>query len=89
MCNPHGGQHHSDPASLPYSLYRTAPLSGTPAAFHMAGPPQYSGRLDEGLRSMLQVLPTKSDIEALILRIEEAHSHDMHEVKVEVHSLST
>lgn len=34
----------------------------------------------------LQALPTKSDIEALILRIKEAHSRDIQEVKAELHA---
>lgn len=54
----------------------------------MAGPSQYSGRLEEELHSMLQVLPTRSDIEALILCIEAAHSRDMAVVRTELHSLT-
>lgn len=37
---------------------------------------------------MLQALPTKTYIEALILCIEDAHSRDMQEVSAEMHSLS-
>lgn len=66
-------------------------LSGTPAAFltDMAGPSQYSGRLEEDLRTMLQALPTRSDIEALMLCIEEAHSRDIVEVRTELHWMQT
>lgn len=37
---------------------------------------------------MLQALPMKADIEALILRIEEAHSRDITEVRSDLHSLT-
>lgn len=37
---------------------------------------------------MLQALPMRADIEALILRIEEAHSRDLREVRTELHSLT-
>lgn len=65
-------------------------LQDTPAAFRseMAGPSQQTSSLLEDLRSILQALPTKADIEALVSRIEEAHSHDIQEVKEEVQSLA-
>lgn len=44
--------------------------------------------MPDDLRAILQALPTKSNIEALILRIEEAHSRDIQEVKAELHTLS-
>lgn len=65
-------------------------ISGTPAIFHtdMAGPSQCPGHLEDDLRAMLQALNTKSDIETLILHIEEAHSRAIQEVKAELHPLS-
>lgn len=48
---------------------------------------QPSGVSDD-IREILQALPTKSDIEALILRIEEAHSRDIQEVRGDLHALT-
>lgn len=49
--------------------------------------PRSSGVPDD-IRAILQSLPTKSDIEGLILRIEEAHSRDIQEVRADLHTLT-
>lgn len=49
--------------------------------------PRLIGMPDD-LRSILQSLPTKADIEGLILRIEEAHSRDIQEVRADLHTLT-
>lgn len=86
--------------TAPYKPYPASPtpsteldsITETPAAFRpdVAEPSHSfsSGCTDEDICAMLQAIPTKSDIEALILRIEKAHSCDMQEVKAEVYSLS-
>lgn len=38
-------------------------------------------------RADLEILPTRADIEAMILRIEEAHSRDIQEVKADLHTV--
>lgn len=76
--------------SLPTPSQEPDPLADTPAAFcpEMADLTSSQGRLNADLCAILQALPTKSDIEALILRIEEAHSRDIHEVRTELHSVA-
>lgn len=75
------------------------PLIGTPAVFRadMDVPSQSQSQLDADLHTMLQALPmgadiealpTRADIESLILRIEEAHSKDIQEVRTELHSVT-
>lgn len=54
----------------------------------MAGPSQSQSRLEDDLRAMLQALPTRADIEALIFCIEEAHGRDMQEVRNDLQSLT-
>lgn len=44
--------------------------------------------MDQDIRTLLQALPTKTDIEAMILRLEETHRRDIQEVRGEVSSLS-
>lgn len=63
---------------------------GIPAAFRTgpAVPSQSQTRLDDDLHAMLQALPTRADIEALIQRVEEAHSRDMQEIKSELHTIT-
>lgn len=65
-------------------------LPGTPAVFRSETevPTQNRSHLDEDLRSLLQALPTRADIEALILRIEEAHSREQTEVRADLHTLT-
>lgn len=43
--------------------------------------------MEEDLRNMLRALPTRADIEALILRKEEAHSKNIQEVKADLHNV--
>lgn len=47
-----------------------------------------SAHIDGELRALLQALPTKQDIEALILRVEESHRREIQEVRTEIHSLA-
>lgn len=65
-------------------------LPGTPAVFRSKTevPTQNQSHLDEDLRSLLQALPTSAHIEALILRIEEAHSRDLTEMRADLHTLA-
>lgn len=42
----------------------------------------------ESIRALLQALPTRMDIEALILRLEETHRRDIQEVRGEVSTLA-
>lgn len=81
-------QRRKQPPRYPHQNWYTS--LGTPTDPHvdMAGPSKSQTTLDEDLRAMLQALPTRSDIEALILLIEEAHSRDIQEVKTELHSIS-
>lgn len=44
--------------------------------------------MDPDIRALLQALPTKNDIEAMILRLEETHRRDIQEVRGEVSSLA-
>lgn len=62
------------------------PLTGTPAVLYsdMTDPALSQSRLDSDLHAMLQALPTKAEIEFLILRIEEAHSRDIQEVRTKL-----
>lgn len=46
-------------------------------------------RSDEELNSILQALPTKADIEALVGRVEASHKKETWSVKQEVQSLNT
>lgn len=46
------------------------------------------GRVDSKVRTLLQALPTKSDIEILIGRLEKKHSEEMQEFKKDVQSLT-
>lgn len=64
-------------------------LMGSPAIFcsNMEGTSSTQPPIEEDLRSMLRALPTIADIEALILRIEEAHSKDIQEVKADLHNV--
>lgn len=68
----------------------SAPLPGMAAASQadVVSPARQQSRLDEELRSLLQALPTRADIEALTTCIEEAHSRDIQEVRVEIQSLT-
>lgn len=43
--------------------------------------------LDQDIREMLQAFPTRTDIEALILRLKETHRRDIQEVRGEVSNL--
>lgn len=44
--------------------------------------------MEREIRAMLEALPTRSDIEALILKLEETHRRDFQEVKADVSSLA-
>lgn len=44
--------------------------------------------LDQDIRELLQALPTRTNIEALILRLEETHRRDIQEVGGEVSNLT-
>lgn len=44
--------------------------------------------VDQDIRTLLQALPTKTDIKAMILHLEETHRRDIQEVRGEVSSLS-
>lgn len=65
----------------------------TPGAFwpDMTDSPHNSGmkRLDQDIRAKLQALPTKQDIEALILLLEETHHRDIQESGEDIQALST
>lgn len=56
----------------------------------MATPALVSGgtSAEQDIRALLQALPTRSDIETLILRLEETHCRDFQEVKAEVSTLA-
>lgn len=43
---------------------------------------------EQEMRALLQALPTRSYIETLILKLEETHCRDFHEVKAEVSTLA-
>lgn len=75
-------------SAMPSTLHGDLP--GTPAVFRWdtMEPTQNRSHLDEDLRSLLQALPTRVDIEALIVRIEEAHSRDITEVRADLHTLT-
>lgn len=45
-------------------------------------------RLDTDIRALFQALPTKMEIKALILRIEDAHRKDIQVVRMDVQALS-
>lgn len=51
-------------------------------------PPLEVNQLDQDIRSMMQALPTRTDIEALILRLEETHRRDIQEVREDVTNLT-
>lgn len=44
--------------------------------------------VDEDIRALIQALPTKADIEALILRLDDAHGQELHMVRTEVQTLA-
>lgn len=50
-------------------------------------PPELN-MLDQDIRALLQALPTRTNIEALILRLEETHCRDIQEVRGEVSNLT-
>lgn len=86
----------SDSPTLPNTL---GCFSETPAAFRstMDSPSLPSSSMPEDLRAILQALPTKADIEALpsksdietlILRVEEAHTCDIQEIRAEIQGIS-
>lgn len=72
------------PSPEPFNLMETPAVTQP----DMAGPSQSQTKLDADFRAMLQALPMRSDIEALILRIEEAHRRDIQEVKTELHTIT-
>lgn len=51
--------------------------------------PTLTYRADAELRSLLQALPTRADIEALIGRVEEMHRQELRAVKTDVQALTT
>lgn len=65
-----------------------APETSTTVPTDMAGTSPRSSDMPDDIRSILQSLPTKADIEGLILRIEEAHSRDIQEVRADLHALT-
>lgn len=82
--------------SAPVSLNSIPPSDDTVLALEtpttaptdMAGTSHRSSDMPDDIRSILQSLPTKADIEGLILRIEEAHSRDIQEVRADLHTLT-
>lgn len=82
-------------AALPASLADSDSLTGFPeylASQPLASPglsaPLPSVMGDPDLRAFLQALPTWSDMEVLVLCLEEAHHRDIHSVKADVQLLS-
>lgn len=61
---------------------------GSPHRGTMASPQPSEPLLDQDIRSLLQALPTRTDIEALILKLEETHRRDIQEVRGEVSTLA-
>lgn len=62
---------------------------GEPHQTTMASPqPPKPILIDQDIRSLLQALPTRSDIEALILKLEETHRRDIQEVRGEISNLT-
>lgn len=63
--------------------------NGDPPGNPMASPQPHEPTLfDQDIRSLLQALPTRTDIEALILKLEETHRRDIQEVRGEVSTLA-
>lgn len=59
-----------------------------PAAFRSDVVTPTQSQLDMDLRAILQSLPTRADIEALIMRIEESHNRDIQEVRTKLHTVA-
>lgn len=84
---------HDSPNS-PAVSSRSDPCLGIPSAFttDTESPPHSSSqpcRVDAELRSLLQELPTKADIEALIGKVEAVHRKELKAVKADVQAFST
>lgn len=81
------GQPASPAASMESDSY-----SDTPTALQPGSQTQVTGLRETGtdaeLWALLKALPTKTDIESLIGRIEQQHRQEMREVKGEMKSLS-
>lgn len=90
--------HHTSPGSTSWLRPRTFSNAGLTCIFLCTRPTRDSctllhehvrdDKLPAPFPEFLQALPTKQDIEALILRVEETHRRDIQAVRAEVHSLS-
>lgn len=83
---------HKLPAS-PAISSASETYSDTPAALR-SDPPVSSQkpptlRVDAELKFLLQALPTKADIKALIDRLEETHRQELQDIKKDVQSFQT
>lgn len=94
--SPHG-EHQRAPRqaeAYPTPDSRPAPIlptdsHGEPQKDVMSSPqPPAPVLIDHDIRSLLQALPTRSDIEALILKLEETHRRDIQEVRGEISNLT-
>lgn len=93
MPGPHNEWQPQDPTtSLPLSVAPDMDFT-TPAVFRPdsqkhAQSPHTPLRADVKLRALLQALPTRSDIEAIVSRLEATHRKEIEVVRQEVQTLS-
>lgn len=87
----HGALDSREPPASPTSTASDA-FSETPAAFrpdiHGSSPQPLTFRADDELWVLLQALPTKANIEALIGRLKDAHRQELQALKSDMQSLS-
>lgn len=93
IAEPHGLLHEaSDPPVSPAVSSELEAYSDAPAASCL-GPPDFSHQpltlqTDDELRNLLQALPTKTDIKALIDRLEETYRLELQKVKKDMQAPS-
>lgn len=78
----------SSPTPQPTQEYPTDTYKDTHQPTMESPQPPDPALFEQDIRGLLQALPTRSDIEALILRLEETHRRDIQEVRGEVSTLT-